>query len=352
MQGETGPQGPQGIQGETGEQGPQGVQGETGPQGPQGIQGETGPQGPQGIQGDPGEGVPAGGTTGQILAKATNADYSTFWRSAGFVPSGGTTGQVLTKTNNLDFNTYWSTPASGGGGVSPVKATITESSKTVISGGSFRDYLTRILKDVLTTIASYIDTNETYCKISTLHIPIRVYDVTNDTLVSDGRSYKIGTYNNIGAADFNESGSQGVPAYTGSYDTAYVYMPLELEVNFREFDATQAPSSRYVFETHGVKPFFRVVCAGAGTTTRFEDKTYVPINFQKIANVYHLYLYDNFSALMFPNTFTSSRNLKSFVFLGGLANLSVNTLSEDYVPCIEQSTFTIVNYSNPEPPEP
>jgi len=50
-QGETGPQGPQGIQGETGPQGIQGIQGETGPQGIQGIQGETGPQGPQGEPG-------------------------------------------------------------------------------------------------------------------------------------------------------------------------------------------------------------------------------------------------------------------------------------------------------------
>jgi len=79
-QGETGPQGPQGIQGETGPQGPQGIQGETGPQGPQGdqgiqgiqgiqgetgpqgIQGETGPQGPQGIQGETGATGPTGAT--------------------------------------------------------------------------------------------------------------------------------------------------------------------------------------------------------------------------------------------------------------------------------------------------
>src|SRR5210317_941387 len=55
--GEQGPQGIQGPQGDTGPQGEQGIQGETGPQGPQGIQGETGPQGPQGIQGETG---PAG----------------------------------------------------------------------------------------------------------------------------------------------------------------------------------------------------------------------------------------------------------------------------------------------------
>lgn len=56
-----------------------GPQGETGPQGPQGPQGETGATGATGPQGPAGEGVPAGGTTGQILAKASATDYDTEW---------------------------------------------------------------------------------------------------------------------------------------------------------------------------------------------------------------------------------------------------------------------------------
>ena len=104
-QGLTGPEGPQGIQGvpgptgDTGIQGPQGIQGPiglTGPQGdagPQGIQGligDTGPQGPigntgaqglQGIQGVPGQGVPTGGTVGQVLTKINSTDYNTQWQS-------------------------------------------------------------------------------------------------------------------------------------------------------------------------------------------------------------------------------------------------------------------------------
>ena len=57
-QGEKGEQGPQGEKGDTGEQGPQGEKGDTGEQGPQGIQGEkgdTGEQGPQGPQGESGQ---------------------------------------------------------------------------------------------------------------------------------------------------------------------------------------------------------------------------------------------------------------------------------------------------------
>lgn len=71
--------GPQGL---TGAQGPQGF---TGPQGAQGIQGATGAQGPQGIQGiqgvkgDTGAGVPAGGATGQVLAKASSTNFDYVW---------------------------------------------------------------------------------------------------------------------------------------------------------------------------------------------------------------------------------------------------------------------------------
>ncbi len=50
-----------------------GSKGEQGPQGPTGPQGEVGPKG------DPGEGVPAGGTSGQVLAKTSDADYDTQW---------------------------------------------------------------------------------------------------------------------------------------------------------------------------------------------------------------------------------------------------------------------------------
>ena len=132
--GATGPQGPAGPQGATGPQGPagndgtngtdgtdgvspevtitnitdghrvtitdaihplgqsfdimDGADGAAGPQGPQGPTGETGPQGPQGpagTNGTNGVGVPTAGTTGQVLAKASNTDYDTEW----ITPSSG-----------------------------------------------------------------------------------------------------------------------------------------------------------------------------------------------------------------------------------------------------------------------
>jgi hypothetical protein len=59
--------------------GPQGIQGPQGPIGSQGPAGPQGPQGTQGPQGNVGQGVPAGGSTGQVLSKASATDYATSW---------------------------------------------------------------------------------------------------------------------------------------------------------------------------------------------------------------------------------------------------------------------------------
>lgn len=90
-QGDPGPQGPQGPQGlpglpgADGADGAQGLQGPQGDPGPQGLQGVPGDTGPAGADGADGVGVPAGGTTGQVLAKASNADHDTAWTA----PAGG-----------------------------------------------------------------------------------------------------------------------------------------------------------------------------------------------------------------------------------------------------------------------
>lgn len=88
---------PQGATGATGATGPQG---ETGPAGP------TGPQGPQGEKGDDGVGIPSGGTTGQVLKKASGTDYDTEWGTAS---SGGHTilnssGSAMNQRGKLQFD--------------------------------------------------------------------------------------------------------------------------------------------------------------------------------------------------------------------------------------------------------
>ena len=91
--GPQGPQGPSGADGATGSQGPAGPagpQGATGPQGPAGPAGVDGADGATGPQGPAGQGVPAGGTTGQVLAKSSATDYDTQWVTPAAGGSGGT----------------------------------------------------------------------------------------------------------------------------------------------------------------------------------------------------------------------------------------------------------------------
>ena len=77
--GETGPQGPAGPTGPTGDTGPTGPAGPTGPKGDTGEAGPAGETGPQGPTGPAGPGVPAGGSAGQYLKKASATDYDGEW---------------------------------------------------------------------------------------------------------------------------------------------------------------------------------------------------------------------------------------------------------------------------------
>jgi hypothetical protein len=92
----------------------QGEQGEAGPTGPQGIQGPTGPAGPAGADGADGEGVPTGGTTGQVLAKASGTDYDTAWVDAA-AGGGLTVAAIQTAAFAPEAGTLYPVDTSGGG---------------------------------------------------------------------------------------------------------------------------------------------------------------------------------------------------------------------------------------------
>lgn len=136
LAGLTGPQGPIGLAGMQGEAGPQGLTGATGPQGIQGATGATGPQGQKGDTGDmgpQGDVGPAGATgpTGATGAQgpvgpagADGAVGATGPAGPG-VPMGGTTGQVLAKASATDYATEWVTP-SGSGSSDPLTLASTD----------------------------------------------------------------------------------------------------------------------------------------------------------------------------------------------------------------------------------
>lgn len=64
-----------------------------------------------------GQGIPAGGTTGQVLKKHSNEDYDVEWAdetggggSGGDLPTGGQDGDLLTKDNTVSGGAVWKTP--------------------------------------------------------------------------------------------------------------------------------------------------------------------------------------------------------------------------------------------------
>ena len=105
--------------------GPQGDPGEQGPAGPEGPAGAQGIPGADGSDGADGEGVPAGGTTGQILEKIDGTDYNTQWADP---PSGasdaGKVGVFVSDASHVisgttyadidDFGDTWRRSTGGG----------------------------------------------------------------------------------------------------------------------------------------------------------------------------------------------------------------------------------------------
>lgn len=117
LQGQSGLGGSQGAMGSQGSQGSQGLgaQGLNGVQGAQGKFGSQGLQGPIGNQGASGQGVPVGGTTGQVLSKIDSSNYNTQW----VTPSSGMSGAPYYKiaisynTGSTSVYTYSSFTSSG-----------------------------------------------------------------------------------------------------------------------------------------------------------------------------------------------------------------------------------------------
>ncbi|WP_424363610.1 collagen-like triple helix repeat-containing protein [Methylocystis parvus] len=103
----TGVQGPAGATGAAGPAGDIGPAGPTGPAGATGPAGSTGATGPAGANG---VGVPIGGTTGQVLVKASAADHDTAWVDQ---TGGGVTDHGALTGLSDDDHTQYHTDARG-----------------------------------------------------------------------------------------------------------------------------------------------------------------------------------------------------------------------------------------------
>jgi hypothetical protein len=130
-----------------------GRDGRDGQNGKDGKNGQDGPQGPAGI------GIPTGGLTGQILAKASNANYITKWTNvvSNALFDGGQAGQTLVKNSNNDLDFSWGNievlPMGGTTGQALVKSSDSDYAanwqtlRQVPNGGLTNQVLTKLSSD-------------------------------------------------------------------------------------------------------------------------------------------------------------------------------------------------------------
>ncbi len=79
------------------------------------------------------EGVPEGGTTGQVLAKATDANFDTHWVTGGGGITNGAGANVITKSNGTNLVASRITDDA-----TTITATTAQLQMGVFSGGSYR----------------------------------------------------------------------------------------------------------------------------------------------------------------------------------------------------------------------
>lgn len=119
-----------------------------------------------GPQGAAGEGVPVGGTTGQVLAKASNTNFDTEWvdQTGG---GGGGSGTVTSVGLSLpSFITVTNSPVTGSGTLTGTLATQTQNKVFASPNGStgqptFRSLLAADLPSTSVTAGSYTNSNLT-----------------------------------------------------------------------------------------------------------------------------------------------------------------------------------------------
>ncbi|MGQ0622387.1 MAG: hypothetical protein ACT4QA_21170, partial [Panacagrimonas sp.] len=107
-----------GVTGATGADGATGATGATGADGATGATGATGTPGVTGATGNPGA-TGATGATGLPGATGAEGVAGSAGTNGQGVPAGGTTGQLLSKIDGTNFNTQWTTPAAGGASAYP-----------------------------------------------------------------------------------------------------------------------------------------------------------------------------------------------------------------------------------------
>ncbi|AMR27015.1 hypothetical protein A0257_07765 [Hymenobacter psoromatis] len=133
--GDAGTAGPKGDKGDTGTAGTAGAKGDTGAaggQGPKGDAGTAGAKGDTGAAGSNGQGVPTGGTAGQVLSKVDGTNYNTQWST----PTGSSGAYPSIELNTSVASSQAVTPLAGSNTYVPLVFSSSNGTGAALSGGN------------------------------------------------------------------------------------------------------------------------------------------------------------------------------------------------------------------------
>ena len=211
--------------------------GAQGAQGPEGPEGPEGPQGPDGADGVSPE-VTIASITGGHSVTITDADHpsgQTFNVMDGEdgvgIPSGGTTGQVLKKASNTDYDVEWGT---GGGGSTYTAGDGIDITSDVIS---VDEMPSADMSDVVYPLPTALQpiTNPVGCIITMMGV-----DAPSGYLKCDGTVYNIADYQNL--ADYFED-QLGSANFFGGDGTTTFKVP-DLRGEFLRMTGTNSHSNQ------------------------------------------------------------------------------------------------------------
>lgn len=271
-----GPSSPGAIQGPTGPPGSVGATGPAGSQGPAGATGSAGSSGTNGTNGTNGQGVPTGGTTGQVLSKINNTDYNTQWSTIG---SGSVTSVSVASSNGFAGTSSGgatptltlSTSVTGilkGNGTAIVGATV--GSDYSVGTGSLT---TGILKSTTTTGALSIAISGTDYEVP-LTFSTGLTRSTNTITVNT--SQNIATISNLTSNGIvttsGGGGSLSVTATTGSGSVVLATSPtITTPVVSGLLDASGGTSGQIKF------PSTQNASANANTLDDYQEVSFTPV---------------------------------------------------------------------------
>lgn len=211
-----------------------------GPEGLEGPQGETGPQGPAG------QGVPTGGTAGQVLTKRSGTNYDTEWVTPS---SGGGSGMNLRCISGLFSDTADAAWRIESGAI------ITSSFNASMTDQSVLDIKNKMWQNTDGSFASR--------ELSNLNLSLRVKlasggataNISNNTVVFKVTTGSADIYDSLGSHDSTEPFLNGTIARQWAYilfidgSNNQYFVPAKIECKYNKTAGTVTITGTAVFST-------------------------------------------------------------------------------------------------------